>query len=122
MRKAIAGCLYVVMLMGSSGAMSATPDDFKTAVDRDDYEMGLFNDNADPAALCAYGTHNRRYHDPASACRAAYTAAMKAKTFDAAARYAALGCEAYRDKGLCLAMPKIPFSSTATRATPMVSR
>jgi hypothetical protein len=122
MRKYLAGCLYVFMFVGSSAAMAATPDNFKTAVDRDDYEMALFNDNADPAGLCAYGTHNRRYPDPASACRAAYSAAMKAKTFNAAARYAALGCEAYRDKGLCLAMPKIPFSPTGARATPVVSR
>ncbi len=118
MKKAIAGWLYVVMLIWSSNAMSATPVDFKTTVDRDDYEMGLFRDNADPAALCVYGTHNRRYHNPASACRAAHAAAMKAKTFDRAARYAALGCEAYQDKWLCLEMPKIPFSSTVGRSTP----
>ena len=118
MKKAIAGWLYVGMLVWFSGAMAATPDDFKTTVDRDDYEMGLFSDNANPAAVCEYATRNRRYPEPVSACRAAFSAAMKAKTFNLAARYAALGCEAFEDKWLCLQMPKIPFSPAIGRATP----
>ena len=115
MNKTIAGCLYAVLLVWSFGVMAATPDDFKFTLDRDDYETGLFRDNADPAALCEFGTRNRRYHDPASACRAAYETAMKARAFLQATRYAALGCEAYHDQGLCMAMPKIPFPSAPGR-------
>lgn len=98
-------------------AMAATPENFKNTLDRDDYEMGLFRDDANPAAICEYGTQNRRYPSPARACRAAYETAMKSRTYNQATRYATLGCEAFHDRGLCQAMPKIPFPAAQDRTT-----
>ena len=118
MNKALSSWLCTGLLVGGSYGIAATPDDFKTTADRDDYEIALFRDDANPRALCEYGTRNRRYHEPASACRAAYETAMKAREFLQATRYAALGCEAYGDKRLCLEMPKIPFPSAHSRAVP----
>ena len=101
--------ICAALMAWSTATTAATPTDFKSTPDRDDYEMGLFRDDTDPAALCEYGTLNRRYPSPASACRAAYDAAMKSRAYAQATRHAALGCEAFHDDNLCRALPKIPF-------------
>lgn len=106
------------LLVWSVLVTAATPDVFNNTHDKDDYEMALFRDDANPAVLCEYGTHNRRFHSPASACRAAYETAMKSSEYTRATRYAALGCEAYGDRGLCQAMPKIPFPSAQVKPAP----
>lgn len=115
-RTSLPMCAASVAALRTSST-AATPTDLTTTHDRDDYEMALFRDDAKPSALCEYGTTNRRYHSPAIACRAAYETAMTSRAYTQATRYATLGCDAYRDRHLCQALPKIPFPAAQGRTT-----